>query len=90
MFKKKFPNTIKSDEGFSISRADRFVLEYKQDTRKMNIEVEPGESLAIYTKSIKNWQPPYDNEILSKEDVGKIISNIKAAMDWAKWKYEIL
>ena len=87
MFKKTWPNGVKSDSGVSIRRTDRFELEYKEHERTLVVEVEPGDGLAVYTSTIKQWKPPHDSETISQEDKHRIINNIKAAMDFAEWKY---
>ena len=90
MFKKKYPNRIKSDEGFEIARTDRFDLEYKETDRKMIVKVEDGrDKLVVYSASIKEWLPPDNEQTISNEDKMKIIQNNQAAIDFASWKYVI-
>lgn len=89
-FKRILPNEIKSNSGFSIRRSDRFWLEYKEDKKVMLIGVEPGiKDLAIYISSVKKWEPPFQNEVITDEDKEKIIKNVKDAFEFAKWNYII-
>lgn len=73
MFKKIWPNGVKSDKGFSIRRTDRFELEYKEYGKTLIIEVDPGDDMVVYTSTIKQWKPPNELENITKEDKQRII-----------------
>ncbi|MDR2983038.1 MAG: hypothetical protein LBV12_12440 [Puniceicoccales bacterium] len=46
------------------------------------IEVESGESLAVYAASIKNWQPLFEGEVISEGKKAEILSRVSAALQF--------
>jgi len=89
MFTKLGPNSVKSDEGFTVSRISRDEIEYKIDNKRLLIEVEPGDGLAIYPSTIEWWETEGDKEYVSKEEKAQILKNICDALDFLKIKYVI-
>ena len=83
MFKKKWPGKIISDSGFELHIIGRGSLLYKQGSRIMKINSELLASnfgIGIYKNSIQKWEPPFENEIISKEKRQQILNNIKDAL----------
>jgi hypothetical protein len=74
-FKKIGVNAAESNTGFVVRRKSRFELEYIENGETVNIEVEPGDGLAIYVSSLK------------RSGSEQIIKNICAAMDFLGTKY---
>jgi hypothetical protein len=89
MFTKLGPNSAKSDEGFMVSRISRDELEYKIGSKRLLVEVEPGDGLAIYPSTIVWWETEGEKEYVSKRQKAKIIKNICDALDFLKIKYVI-
>ncbi len=89
MFTKLGPNSVKSDEGFTVSIAKRYELEYKREGKRVLVEIEGGDGIAIYVSSIKWWETENDKENISKEEKAQIIKNICDALTFLKIKYVI-
>jgi len=89
MFTKLGPNSVKSDEGFTVSIVKRYELEYKTENKRVLIEIEGGDGLAVYESSIEWWETEGEKEYISKRQKTKIIKNICAALDFLKIKYVI-
>ncbi len=89
MFTKIDANRVISDEGFEVKRISRNHIEYKEGTRKLMIEVELGDGLAIYISPIYSWTYPEENEIIKKKKLGIITRNISKALDFLNIKYVI-
>lgn len=87
-FIKLGPSSVKHSTGYIVSLVKRYLMEYREDNHLMIIEIDDGKSLGIYKGTIKEWQPPYDNEIISKEKTEEIIRNIKDALNFLGIKYE--
>ena len=49
-------------------------------------ELFPGATFVAYKKSIKRWDPPHENEILSQEMIIKLISDVEATYSEGKVK----
>ena len=89
MFKKVGPNAVESSEGYSVKRESRFALEYRIGDKKIVVEVEPGEGLAIYRESITHWETPSGLERLSAEERERILAHILAALEFLGTKYVV-
>lgn len=89
MFKQLGPNSVQSDEGYTVSIIKRFELEYNAEGKRLIVEIEPGESLAIYASSIEWWGTEGGKEYVSKKKKALIIKNICQALDFLKIKYII-
>lgn len=89
MFTKLGPNSVKSDEGFTVSRISRDDIEYKIGSKRLLVQVEPGEGLAIYPSTIEWWETEGDKEYISKEEKAQIIKNICDALTFLKIKYVV-
>lgn len=77
-FRKVGVNAAESSTGFVVSRKNRFELEYTENGETINIEVEPGDGLAIYVSSLRH------------NNRDQIIKNICAAMAFLGTKYVLL
>jgi hypothetical protein len=65
---------------FKIKIHGRAGLTYKEGKKSVSIDSEmlfSEYNMVIYTNSIKSWNPPFDNEMLTEENKKRIISNIK-------------
>ena len=84
MFRIPRVNEIESDEGFSIKVEMTRIL-YTEGSKKLYINSEilasPG-NIVIYTKSIQNWESPYEKEIIDEVKRQLIIQNIQRAFRW--------
>jgi hypothetical protein len=93
MFSVPRVNVIESDSGFSIEVLGRTGMKYRERDRTLFVDSEvlaPGKGIAIFTNSIKNWDPPYSEESISSEKKLEIISNIRSAIDFKQQPLEIL
>jgi hypothetical protein len=89
MFTKLGPNSVKSDEGFVVSIISRDEMEYKIGSKRLLVDVEPGNDIVIYGASIEWWETEGDKEYISKEEKAQIIKNICDALTFLKIKYII-
>jgi hypothetical protein len=53
-------------------------------------EVLARKGIAIAAKSIKQWDPPYDGELISPDKRSEIIANIKRALEFRNEPLEIM
>jgi hypothetical protein len=84
MFARIGSNAAESTEGFSVRRLSHNALEYTSGGRYLEIEVEPGEALAVYRSTLKTWLPPHDVEPLSEDERDVILSRVSAALRFLK------
>jgi hypothetical protein len=89
MFTKLGPNSVKSDEGFTVSILKRYELEYKTEGKRVLVEIEGGDGVAIYKSSIEWWETGGDKEYVTKGEKAQIIKNISDALTFLKIKYVI-
>ncbi|MGA7194887.1 MAG: Imm74 family immunity protein [Anaerolineales bacterium] len=84
MFKIPRVNVIESDDGFSIKVEMTRILYTEGDKRLYmysEIEASPG-NIAIWKESIRNWEPPYENELIDENKRDAIVENIRRAFRW--------
>ena len=78
-FLKKF-RTIKTiDEVSSMERLGRDEYKYIEGDHALTLQVEMlsgNPSRVIYSRTIKNWMPPYDKENITEERRKEIIKKI--------------
>jgi hypothetical protein len=80
MFARTGPNAAESSEGFSVRRVSRTALEYRCGIRQLEIEVEPGDGLAVYGPSVRAWLPPHQAEVLSTDERVQVLSRVSEAL----------
>ena len=74
------PNIIESDTGFSIERLPRAGLRYYEGGRSLLIDSEMlTKGFAIFTDSIKRWDPP-DKSKISDQERRRILENVRLAL----------
>lgn len=91
MFKKKrFGNVIINDQGFEvhIDARGRDSLIYKEGDKVILINSESSVVknkiiIAFWKNSIKNWESPYEKEIIGENKCNQISDNIEAALKYA-------
>jgi Immunity protein 74 len=85
-------NVIESDSGFSVEVLGRTGMKYREGKKTLFIDSEvlaPGKGIAISTKSMKNWEQPHQEDLISDEKRAAIVKNIKAAMEFKNEPLEI-
>jgi hypothetical protein len=85
-------NVIESDAGFSVEVLGRTGMIYREGRRSAFVDSEvlaPGKGIAIFTGSIKKWDPASGEESIGVSEKARIITNIQAAMDFKKETLEI-
>ena len=84
MFKIPSVNVIESEEGFSIKVEMTRIL-YTEGTKKLymasEMQASPG-TFVIYKSTIRNWEPPYQNELIDENKRDAIVKNIRRAFRW--------
>lgn len=62
---------------YSISIPHFYCLEYYEKDKKMVLDIDFRDSI-IYLEStlVKNWEAPFNNEIITEKEKKKIIRNI--------------
>ena len=76
MFKTLGPNWVESSDGYSVRITGRLTLLYAEGDRQVDVEVEPGEGLAVYAGSIEGWNPPFEEDPLTASDRRRIVARI--------------
>ncbi len=80
----------RSDNAYTVIRADRFVLEYREAGKRVLIQVEPGlNDLAVYADSIRHWEIPFENEVMTANDRERILENIKTVFEATNYAFVI-
>ncbi|MBW3623398.1 MAG: hypothetical protein KY468_08310 [Armatimonadetes bacterium] len=84
---------VKIDEVSSIKRTSRDEYKYIEGDHEMLIYVEvqagyPG--CAVYSNSIREWLPPYDNEEVTDEDKERILKKVCSHLEKSGLSYEVI
>jgi Immunity protein 74 len=92
MFYEPRPNLAVSDEGFSVEILIGYDggLIYNEGPRRMHLGTTvlvrpPG--MMIYPYSIREWEPPYEDEPIDEAKREQIIARIRSAFDF--WGLEM-
>lgn len=87
------PNLVESDERYSVEVLGRTGLRYIDEGRTMVIDSEalatPG-AMALYGTSIRAWDPPHENQVVSDRDREDIIGKIRRAFTSQGWTLEVI
>jgi hypothetical protein len=86
-------NVIESDEGFSVEVLGRTGMKYREGDRSLSLYSEvlaTGYGIAIWTRTISQWDPPHDGEPIGPEKKAVIVDNIKRAMEFRKAPLQIM
>lgn len=76
---------VKSDKGFVVQSINRFVIEYRESTRKLELSVEAAmlpsgqAGVYIYLDEFEKWS---DGTPVSHEKQQEILQNFKDAMEF--------
>ena len=86
------PNLVVSDAGFSLEVLGRVGIRYTEDDRTTFIdsEVLAIPAIALYTDSIKRWDPPHEGDAFDEADKSRIIENIKLAFQSQNWELQFI
>jgi hypothetical protein len=87
------PNLVESDEGFSVEVLGRTGLRYAEKGRTIFIDSEvlaTADAMALYSTSIRAWDPPHENEVLRDKDREDIIGKIRSAFTSQGWTLEVI
>ena len=87
-------NVIQSSEGFSVEVLGRTGLLYVEGEKSIHMSSEMLVSssptlLALYTRSIKAWDPPNDDEAIGEIKRNEIVENICRAFRFRKFEIEV-
>ncbi|MDQ3803541.1 MAG: Imm74 family immunity protein [Acidobacteriota bacterium] len=91
MFRRTWKGAI-SDAGFEVKIRRPHDIEYREGGRLLMayMEMLSGEhQIYLDSRSIRAWNPPFQNELIAVEKKQKILSNICAALDFLGLKYVI-
>jgi len=86
-------NVVESDAGFSIEILGRTGMKYREGEKSLFVDSEvlvQGQGIAISSKSIREWDPPYTASPISPEKRDAIINNIRQAMEYQNEPLEVL
>jgi len=95
VFHSPSPNLIESDDGFSVEVLGRTGILYKEGEHTMLVGSEvlaPGApvGIAVWSKSIRSWRPPYQDEHIDETERMAIINNIRRAVRFAGDDIEVI
>jgi hypothetical protein len=82
MFTTPRNNVIESDEGFSVEVLGRTGLKYVEGDRTLKIDSEvlsPPSGMAVFTASIRTWEPPHAGEAVDSAAKARVIDNVRRA-----------
>lgn len=86
MFKWLNKTDVESENGFILKYTHRFYYQYIEHDHVMKVYVEPFIDddkklfVTVFLSSLKKRQPPYDDELLTNENILSIIDNIDKAL----------
>lgn len=86
-------NVVASDEGFSVEVLGRTGIEYREGARSVFVDSEVlavGKGIAVFSDSIKNWQPPHECDGITANERMRILENIRRAMEFRNQPVQIL
>jgi hypothetical protein len=78
-------NVVQSDSGYSVEVLGRTGMKYREGEKSMLVDSEvlsTGKGIQIFTKSIKEWDPPHHEELISPEKKAAIVDNIRGAIQF--------
>jgi hypothetical protein len=78
-------NVVESDSGYSVEVLGRTGIKYREGEKSMFVDSEvlsPGKGIQIFTRSIKAWDAPNQNEPVGPEKRLAIVKNIKDAIQF--------
>jgi len=79
---------VESDRGFAVQVLGRFTIEYREGTRRISVEVEPGMKdgvspcFLIEPTAFQRWDGDPEGMALSQERQQTIASNFREAMEF--------
>jgi hypothetical protein len=86
------PNLYQSNAGFSIEVLGRTGMNYIEGDRTMRIDSEvlakPG-AMAIWSRSIRHWEPPHDTQPVTDEDRRRVVENIRLAFESQGYELQV-
>ncbi|MBM3610901.1 MAG: hypothetical protein FJX18_05200 [Alphaproteobacteria bacterium] len=84
MFFKKNP--------FIVKALGRSGLLYQEGKKSMKIDSEmlvgPNYDIVIYKDSVKQWNPPFENDPVNEDDKNRILSNAKIDLQSGGYKVD--
>ncbi|MFC5865292.1 Imm74 family immunity protein [Acidicapsa dinghuensis] len=82
MFIRSGVNKIESDTGFSVEILGLTGMTYTEGVRSMFVDSEllSGNEIQLFSHSIKNWDPPNQEDPISPAIKAQIIDNIRSAL----------
>src|SRR5947209_1126381 len=89
-FVRSGPQWAESETGFRVAFAGRFELEYTDGDRRLMIPIESlTDRELIELSRVVHWEPPYAQEVVTREQRDRIRENIAAAMRHLRTGFEI-
>jgi uncharacterized protein (UPF0261 family) len=82
---------FKSKKTYAVKFQGRAGIVYQEGDKQMSVDSEllagSNYDIVIFTNTIRNWQPPYEQAVLSENDKLRIRDNIAEALkklriDW--------
>ncbi len=78
---------VLSDEGWSYKRIDRFYYYYSEGNHNLKLMVESWE---VTLKKESNWEPPFEDELISVEKVEQINCRVLEAIKFMGGRYQLV
>ena len=92
MFRSVSPTIFESDEGFRVETRGPNQIIYSRQGHVLKVEGElmaKPSGFSIYEWSIKNWEAPFEQEIIDDPTRQRIISDIGRALEFAGYRWEV-
>jgi Immunity protein 74 len=87
------PNLYVSDAGFSVEVLGQTGIRYREVDRSAFVDSEvmnEPDTILIYERSIKKWDPPYESDPLDDRDRAKIVDGIRKAFEFKGYRLQVI
>jgi hypothetical protein len=87
------PNLVVSTSRFSIEVLGRTGMRYKEGDKSTFIDSEvlaAPAAIALYSRSIKAWDPPHEAVPITDDQLERIVENVRRAFASMNWELDVI
>jgi hypothetical protein len=87
------PNLYVCDAGFSIEVLGQTGIRYSESGRSAFVDSEvmnEPDTMLVYERSIKKWDPPHESEPLDDGDRARILAGVRKAFEFKGYKLQVI
>lgn len=89
MFKKITPQKVESSDGYVVQVANRNHVEYLENARKADVEVDFGITVGVYSETLRGWLDVSGQSPITASEKRVILSRIVAGLEAMGSKVEL-